>query len=308
MVYQEDVIKIAHYYGGLSLEEADMLRRGMSGKFRSREEFLKVKNRFFSNCKADGKAEEFTKDIWRQIESFASYTFAKGHSASYAVESYQSLFLKVYYPLEYMLATINNFGRFYGTELYIHEARMHGGMIDVPCINRSFPQTVIYRTLIYIGFMFLQFLESKTVQRILEEQHQNGHFSSLDNFIRRVSISMEQISILIKINTFRFTGINKRELLWEAHMKIHKITFEEPKLTLFQTKWVSYKTPILSSSELENTFDQIELLGFLLCNPFHLLKEKFSNPMRAKQLKQFVGKSIILLKVIWLLTSELASR
>ena len=129
MVYQEDVIKVAHYFGGLTLGEADMLRRGMSGKFRSREEFLKVKNQFFENCKRKGHSHELTTEIWRQIESFAGYAFAKGHSASYAVESYQSLFLKAYYPLEYMVATINNFGGFYRVDLYLHEARMHGAVI-----------------------------------------------------------------------------------------------------------------------------------------------------------------------------------
>ena len=292
MVYQEDVIKVAHYYGKLTLGEADMLRRGMSGKFRSRDEFLKVKNQFFENCKVDGNPEEFTKDVWRQIESFAGYAFAKGHSASYAVESYQSLFLKAYYPLEYMVATINNFGGFYRTELYVHEARMHNGIIHPPCINKSYQETVIYGKDIFLGFMFLQSLESKTIARILVERNKNGIFLSLDDFIERVSISMEQINILIKIDAFRFTKINKRELLWEAHMKINKVTFDEPKLTLFKTEWVSYKTPTLTSSELENAFDEIELLGFPLCNPFNLLQEQFSSNMRAKQLQQFIGKIV----------------
>lgn len=292
MVYQEDVIKVAHHFGRLTLGEADMLRRGMSGKFRSRDEFLKVKDKFFDNCRADGKPENFTKDVWRQIESFAGYAFAKGHSASYAVESYQSLFLKAYYPLEYMVATINNFGGFYRTELYVHEARMHGGIIHAPCINKSFQQTVIYGKEIFLGLMFLQSLEGNTIKRILVERHQNGSFVSLDDFIERVSISMEQISILIKIDAFRFLGINKRELLWDAHMKINKVTFDEPKLTLFRTEWISYKTPPLTSSEMENAFDQIELLGFPLCNPFHLLQKDFSNPMRSEHLKRFVGKTI----------------
>lgn len=292
MVYQEDVIKVAHYFGGLTLGEADMLRRGMSGKFRSRDEFLKVKDQFFNNCRTSGKPENFTKDVWRQIESFAGYAFAKGHSASYAVESYQSLFLKAYYPLEYMVATINNFGGFYRTELYVHEARMHGGIIHAPCINKSFKETVIYKNEIYLGLMFLQSLEAKTIQNILEERSKNGVFTSLDDFIERVSISMEQISILIKIDAFRFMGVNKRELLWEAHMKINKVTFEEPKMTLFKTKWISYKTPTLTSSDLENAFDQIELLGYPLCNPFHLLQEPFSNPLRAEHLPRFVGKVV----------------
>src|SRR5204862_2673853 len=97
MVYQEDVIKVAHYYAGLTLGEADMLRRGMSGKYRARAEFQKVEKKFFENCKDRNYPEAVTKEVWRQIESFAGYAFSKGHSASYAVESYQCMFLKTYY-------------------------------------------------------------------------------------------------------------------------------------------------------------------------------------------------------------------
>ena len=292
MVYQEDVIKVAHHYGGLDLGEADMLRRGMSGKFRSRGEFLKVKQKFFDNCENDGKPEEFTKDIWRQIESFAGYAFAKGHSASYAVESYQSLFLKAYFPLEYMTATINNFGGFYRTELYVHEARMHNGIVEAPCINTSYTQAIIKGKTIYLGFMFLQSFESKMMKQIVAERDQNGVFESLDDFIERVPISIEQISILIKINAFRFTNVNKRELLWEAHLKISKTVVEDYIMTLFKTEKISYKTPKLSSTDLENAFDEIELLGFPLCNPFHLLETRSLNPMRAEVLINYQHKTI----------------
>ncbi len=292
MVYQEDVIKVAHHFGGLNLGEADMLRRGMSGKFRSREEFLKVKQRFFDNCKHTGKSEALTKEIWRQIESFAGYAFAKGHSASYAVESYQSLFLKAYYPLEYMTACINNFGGFYRTELYVHEARMHGGRIEPPCVNTSYTQAIIKGKTIFLGFMFLQAFESKTTKRIIEERTKNGPFESLDDFIERVPISVEQITILIKINAFRFTNINKRELLWEAHLKISKTVVEDHIMTLFKTERINYQTPKLSSTDLENAFDEIELLSFPLCNPFHLLQTQSTNPMRAKQLINFEHKTI----------------
>lgn len=292
MVYQEDVIKVAHYFGGLNLGEADMLRRGMSGKFRSREEFLKVKEQFFINCRDSGKNESLTKDIWRQIESFAGYAFAKGHSASYAVESYQSLFLKAYYPLEYMVATINNGGGFYSTELYVHEARMHGGNIEAPCVNRSYKQTVIYGKDIYIGFMFLQSFETKNCKKIIDERLKNGSYKSLDDFIDRVAISMEQIAILIKINAFRFTGVNKRELLWEAYMKINKVTFDEHKITLFKTERVSYKTPDLPSTKLEDAFDEIELLGYSLCNPFRLLLNPPKIEFRANDLPKYINTMV----------------
>ena len=294
MVYQEDVIKVAHMFGGLDLGESDMLRRGMSGKFRSREEFLKVKQKFFDNCIARGESKELTADIWRQIESFAGYAFAKGHSASYAVESYQSLFLKAYYPLEYMTATINNFGGFYSTELYVHEARMHNGIIEAPCINNSYNQAIIKGETIYLGFMFLHALEAKTVQRIVTEREKNGKFQSLDDFIERVSISIEQISILIKINAFRFTKINKRELLWEAHLKISKTIIQEHVVTLFKTRRINYNTPELPSTALENAFDELELLGFPLCNPFELLENTSLSKLRAKHLEKLEGKLVII--------------
>ncbi len=292
MVYQEDVIKVAHYFGGLTLGEADRLRRGMSGKFRSRDEFLLVKQQFFDNCKKEGKPEKLTAEIWRQIESFAGYAFAKGHSASYAVESYQSLFLKAYYPLEYMVATINNFGGFYKTELYVHEARMHNAIIEAPCINNSFNETIIQRKTIYLGFMFLHALERKTIKTLVLERNKNGDFKSLDDFIDRVPISIEQISILIKINAFRSKGINKRELLWEAHLKISKVTFEEHITTLFKTEKVHYKTPKLISTQLENAFDEIELLGFPLCNPFELLEKPINNQLKATNFPEYIGKII----------------
>ncbi|WP_166960411.1 DNA polymerase III subunit alpha [Yeosuana marina] len=292
MVYQEDVIKVAHIFGGLTLGEADKLRRGMSGKFRSRDEFLAVKQLFFDNCKKSGKSEALTAEVWRQTESFAGYAFAKGHSASYAVESYQSLFLKAYYPLEYMVATLNNFGGFYNTELYVHEARMHGGIIEAPCINQSFNETIIKGKTIYLGFMFLHALEARIIKKLLIERQKNGLFKSLDDFIDRVPISVEQISILIKINAFRFTTINKRELLWEAHLKISKVSIEDPIMTLFKTEKLHYKTPQLPSDYLENAFDAIELLGFPLCSPFELLETELKCTLKAEDLIKYIGKTV----------------
>lgn len=112
MVYQEDVLKVCHHFAGLDLADADVLRRAMSGKYRSKAEFQKIVEKFHENCALRGYSAELTAEVWRQIESFAGYSFSKAHSASYAVESYQSLFLKAHYPLEFMVAVINNFGGF----------------------------------------------------------------------------------------------------------------------------------------------------------------------------------------------------
>ncbi|MBA2422754.1 MAG: DNA polymerase III subunit alpha, partial [Chitinophagales bacterium] len=82
MVYQEDVIKVAHHFGKLSLAEADKLRRGMGGKYKGRQEFLEVKEKFFSNCRAESYDEKLIHEVWFQMETFGGYAFAKGHSAS----------------------------------------------------------------------------------------------------------------------------------------------------------------------------------------------------------------------------------
>jgi hypothetical protein len=78
MVYQEDVIKVAHHFAGLDLGEADVLRRGMSGKFRSREEFAKARDTFIAKALEQGRKRSLVEEVWRQVESFAGYAFAKG--------------------------------------------------------------------------------------------------------------------------------------------------------------------------------------------------------------------------------------
>ncbi len=271
MVYQEDVIKVAHYFAGLSLGEADKMRRGMSGKFRSREEFAEVKQKFFDNSLAKGNPPELTQEVWRQTESFAGYAFAKGHSASYAVESYQCLFLKAYYPLEFLVATVNNYGGFFSTELYVLEAKRLGARIESICINKSLVETTIYGTTIYIGFHLLHSFESKTARIIEAERLLNGDFIDFQDFLDRVRISLEQITLLIRINAFRFTGKNKRELLWEAHMRVapsKKVTTEKE---LFPVKARVFEVPKLISSTEEDAFDEMELIGFTLNSFFNLL-------------------------------------
>src|SRR5690606_33513164 len=104
-------------------------RRAMSGKGRSLAALQKLKDDFFISCSKLGHPEQLSKEVYRQIESFAGYSFCKAHSASYAVESYQSLYLKVYYPVEFMVSVINNQGGFYRTEVYVHEAKMSGANV-----------------------------------------------------------------------------------------------------------------------------------------------------------------------------------
>ena len=280
MVYQEDVIKVAHYYAGLTLAESDVLRRGMSWKFKERNEFHKVKDKFFSNCREKGFDEKVTADVWKQIESFANFAFSKGHSASYAVESFQALYLKAYYPLEYIVATLNNGGGFYRAELYLHEARMNGGSIEGPCVNNSDDLACIKGKTIYIGLGSIKELEYKLVQAILAERKKGGLYKNVNDLIRRVEISLEQLVLLIRTGGFRFTGKTKQALLWDAHLLLGKGKSMPRRNDLFHVEPKEYKLPDLNSSAIEHAYDEIELLGYPLTSPFDLIDSKWLEDSR----------------------------
>jgi error-prone DNA polymerase len=292
MVYQEDVIKVAHYFGGLDLGEADSLRRGMSGKFRGREEFDKARQAFFEKATSKGHPPDMIAEVWRQIESFAGYAFAKGHSASYAVESYQSLFLKAYYPLEYMTATINNFGGFYSTELYVHEARMLGGIIEPPCVNEGSAVAVIRGIRIILGMGLIKDLEHNTIAALLYERNEKGAFQSFEDFLERVRISLEQIIILIRIGAFRFTQRSKKDLMWGAHFHFGSQKVNIPDQGMFALPTRTFELPPLEHSWLEDAYDEMELIGFPLCNPFDLLEESPANDVPAQALPQHLGQVV----------------
>lgn len=293
MVYQEDVIKVAHLFAGLDLGEADVLRRGMSGKYRSREEFKKIEDTFFSNCDQKGYDPALSKEVWRQIESFAGYSFAKGHSASFAVESYQSMYLKAHFPLEFMVGVINNFGGFYRTEFYVHEARKWGATIEGPCINNSEQLTRITDTIIYLGFVHIANLEDRLITRILDERNNNGFFKDLQEFTDRVAISLEQLILLVRVGAFRFIGKSKQQLLWEAHFILTKKTVIDTSAKLFAYRSdKKFDLPTLHYDKRNDLFDELELLGFTLSSPFELLERQDIESIRAEDIPKHKGKEV----------------
>ena len=290
MIYQEDVLKVGHYFAGLDLAEADVLRRMMGHKMRDKFEFEQVTKRFFDNCKAKGYPDALVQELWRQIESFSGYSFSKAHSASYAVESYQSLYLKSHYPLEFQVAVINNFGGFYQTWFYFNEARRMGAKIHLPCVNRSSHLTTLNGRTIFMGFVHLQGLEQQFVERFLAEREARGPFKSLEDFISRVPFTLEQLILLIRGGAFNFTKKSKAELLWQAHLNKNEGKKEQPE-TLFQLESQHFEFPDFTTNALQSAYDEIELYGFpVTLTWFDLLKTNFRGELMACQMLHFVGK------------------
>ena len=293
MVFQEDVIKIGHYFAGLSLGEADILRRAMSGKYKNNNKFFMIRDLFLSNCKKLGHPDELANEVWRQMESFAGYSFNKAHSASFAVESYMSLYLKTYYPKEFMVAVINNFGGFYSRELYFMELLKTGSEIKGPCVNNSDEYTNIKGNEVYVGFIHVKRLQSKLIATIIEERKENGSYLHLQDFIERTDVGLEQLNTLISIGAFRFTGKSKKQLLWEANFLQKK---NQPELhvgkPLFKDEPLQFTLPQLTDHPLDDLYDQLEIMGFMLTNPFELVDEDPGRYSSAKDLAANVGKII----------------
>lgn len=295
MVYQEDVLKVAHHFGGLDLSDADVLRRMMSGKGRNPAKLELVRQKYDAHCRARGYPKETADEVWRQIDAFAGFSFAKGHSASYAVESYQSLYLKTHYPLEFIVAVINNFGGFYKTKVYVNEARRLGGILHLPCANNSNYTTMLYGKNIFLGFIHIKSLNEELARRIPGEREQNGNYVSLENFKLRLRPSLEQLIILIRIDALRFTGRDKRELLWEAHMLYSAGEGRRKDLpeSLFAEPAVNWTLPKLAASKAEDAYDELELLEFpVTLTEFDLLKTSFRGDVMAKDMERHVGKTV----------------
>ncbi len=297
MIYQEDVLKIGHHYGGLNLAEADMLRRLMSGKKRGTQHLINIKKKFFDNCKAKGYDEEISKTIWYQMESFAGFSFSKAHSASYAVESYQSLFLKAYYPLEFIVGVINNFGGFYRTWVYIYEAKKLGGNVHLPCVNNSENLTTLYGSDIYLGFIHVKSLEKNIIQTIIKEREEGGIYRDFTDLVSRTKIKLEQLLILIKCGACRIFDTNKKSLYWNAYYILGKeVGKTEASLKMFSEPAKQFFLPKLPVSFVEYLFDELALYNFPITKDFYsLIKTPYRGDFLTKDLLSHVGKTVRLM-------------
>ncbi len=213
MIYQEDVIKVAHHIAGLTLEEADLLRRAMSGKMRSHNAMRQLSERFFSSCASRGLTEKISKELWRQIESFAGYAFCKAHSASFALLSFQVAYLKVHYPAGFMASVLSNQGGYYSPAVYIQESKRLGLDVLLPCVNNSKYEYHGKGKEIRIGLMAVKHLPRNTAKGLIAERRGNGRYLSLADFIVRMRSGYEETALLIKCGAMDCFGETRPTLM-----------------------------------------------------------------------------------------------
>ena len=187
LVYQDDLLTIAHDLAGYTWEEVDKFRKAVGKKIP--EEMAKQKAKFIKGCmETSGWSEEKATNIWGWIEPFAAYGFNKGHSASYCVVSYQTAYMKANYTVEFMAAVMTAESGDMDTVVEaIEESRNMGIEVLPPDVNESLANfTVVSEKQIRFGLNAIKNLGSDVIDRIIETRKAGGKFANLENFLERI--------------------------------------------------------------------------------------------------------------------------
>ncbi|GAB1456857.1 hypothetical protein MASR2M48_21650 [Spirochaetota bacterium] len=187
MCYQEDVCKVAVALAGFSASEADKVRKVLSRRDAA-ERLVSYRQKFFKGAMAKGVDEATIEDVWRMVESFSGYSFVKAHSASYAMLSFRSAYLRCHHPAEFMAAVISNRGGYYSTLAYASEARRMGLSLLPPDVDESVLRCRGREQSLRFGLGMIGSLGEARAQAIVSERRLRGAFLSVDSLARRVNL------------------------------------------------------------------------------------------------------------------------
>ncbi len=284
MIYQEDVMKVVHHLAGFDLNECDLLRRLMTGKKKSEDDLTHLRARFLGNCRKSGIQPRVASEVWRQVESFSGYSFCKAHSATYAAESMQSLYLKAHYPLEFMVAVINNEGGFYPKEVYVRELIRLGAEVEPPCINQSSWLTRLEGKKVFLGFNLIKGLHLQTGQEILNLRSRYQSITRLSQVISEIKPG--QLDLLIEVGAFRSLGQTRSSLLFERVLMGKDGHYRQ--LGLFSEKVYQHRGD-LPDNQMTQSLAELRLLGFTLANPFTLLHQQETTHILQREMLHYLG-------------------
>lgn len=207
-------MQTAQKVAGFSMAEADRLRKAMGKKIAS--VMAAEEEKFIAGSVANGTDADHAKELFGFIEHFAGYGFNKSHSAAYALVAYQTAWLKVHYPAEYMAALLTAVKRDKDrTALYLHECRQMGLRVHVPDVNRSDVDFTAIDGDIVFGMSAVRNVGESVVELIIEERRKGGRYESFGDFTNRVDLAVlnkRTIDSLIKAGAFDSLGHSRRGL------------------------------------------------------------------------------------------------
>jgi len=282
IIYQEQVMEIAHRLAGFSLGQADVLRRAMGKK--KPEVMEEQREIFVKGAKERGIPEEVAKDIFEDMAKFAEYGFNKSHSAAYAYVSYQTAYLKVYYPKEFMSSLLtsvrNNTSKL---SKYIAEAKRMGIKILPPDINESMVYFTVTNEGIRFGLSAVKNVGEGVAIAIVNER-ENGKFKSILDFVKRLNsrvINKRALESLIKSGAFDSFELSRKSLLENIDKLLDSVQSSK-KLPVTQASLIDtvelIKDPVIMNTE-EFTVEELmemekEMLGlYVSYDPQEELRE-----------------------------------
>lgn len=275
MVYQEDVTRVAMKLAGFNLADAEELRKVISKKHKHRR-LLDLRKQFYEGAGERGVSRDAIDKVWDMIMSFAGYSFCKPHSASYALVSFKSAFLRAHYPAEFMASVISNRGGFYATFAYISEAKRMSIRVLPPDINDSQIRYTGRDDWIRVGLMQIKGLNSDTMQRIVDRR--DTPYSSFENCLERAELSSSEARLLVKAGCFDNLEPERTrpELLWELALSFGSKTTTTGQNGLFIAE---KEKPPRSPEYDEKTIlqQEVETLGFLISR--HPLELYMTSPL-----------------------------
>jgi DNA polymerase III subunit alpha len=198
ILYQEQVLRIAHELAGLSLADADLLRRAMS-HFDPGKQMESLKQRFLEGALVKSQVPaEIGERIWDLMAAFAGYGFPKAHAASYAQVAWRSAWCKAHFPAHFLAAVLANWGGYYTQRVYIQEARRLGIRISAPNIHHSKVEFCVRHVdgeaVVFMGLDQVRDLTRQTIERITALRP----FDSLAEFTQRVRPRPQELDNLIR--------------------------------------------------------------------------------------------------------------
>ena len=206
ILYQEQVLRIAHELAGFSLAEADLLRRAMS-HFDPGKRMQELRQKFVGEAAARrGIPAETGERIWEMMAAFAGYGFPKAHAASYAQVAWRSAWCKTYFPAQFVAAVLANWGGYYSQRVYINEARRLSLSVRPPHVNHAGRQFKVGQwqgaQALFMGLDQVKELTGRTIGRILHERP----FHSLDDFLTRANPRPQEAEDLARIGALDGLG------------------------------------------------------------------------------------------------------
>lgn len=222
ILYQEQVLRIAHELAGFSLTEADLLRRAMS-HFDPGRQMQLLKEKFIREAEARSGIPTGTGErVWEMMAAFAGYGFPKAHAASYAKVAWRSAWCKTHFPGEFMAAVLANWGGYYSQRVYLGEARRMGLGVRPPHVNHSGRNFVLVeweagQKTLFMGLDQVRELTRHTIERIIERRP----FHSLEDFLGRADPRPQEAGNLARVGALAGFGsipaiLRRLEGSWQA--------------------------------------------------------------------------------------------